>query len=61
MAALLDSAEYFVLPGQRDTILASVRKALGAWREAADICRIPRTDAELFAPLFDNPPRGLEA
>ncbi|MBE4718044.1 type II toxin-antitoxin system HipA family toxin [Pseudarthrobacter sp. AB1] len=59
MAALLDSAEYFVQPSQRDTILASVRKALAAWRKAADACGIPRTELELFAPLFDNPPLRL--
>lgn len=61
MAALLDSAEYFVEPGQRDAVLASVRGALATWREAADACRIHRADVELFAPLFDNLPRGLEA
>ncbi|MET4589874.1 type II toxin-antitoxin system HipA family toxin [Arthrobacter sp. 754] len=60
MAALLASADYFVTPAQRDAILDSVRKALGAWREAADACRIPRTDLELFAPLFDSAPRSLE-
>jgi serine/threonine-protein kinase HipA len=61
MAALLDSADYFVKPHQRDAILASVLKALGAWREAAGACRIPRTDLELFAPLFDNPPQRMGA
>ena len=61
MAALLDAAEYFVPPGQRDRILASVAKALATWRYAADACRIPPEDVELFAPLLDNPPRGLES
>nr|WP_246223660.1 HipA domain-containing protein [Pseudarthrobacter psychrotolerans] len=60
MTALLAAAEYFVQPGQRDAILASVRKALGAWREAAAACRIARAQVELFAPLLDNPPQGLE-
>jgi serine/threonine-protein kinase HipA len=60
MAALLAAAEYFVQPGQRDAILVSVRKALGTWREAAAACRIARAEVELFAPLLDNPPQGLE-
>ena len=50
-----------MVSAQRDSILASVRKALGTWRDATDACRIPRSDLELFAPLLDHPPRGLEA
>lgn len=61
MAALLKAADYFVQPGRRATILALVRKALGTWREAAEVCRIPQAEVDLFSPLFNNPPRGLEA
>jgi len=61
MAALLDSAEYFVEPTQRDAVLSSVREALGSWREAADSCRIRRADVELFTPIFENLPRGMGA
>lgn len=60
MVALLGAAEYFVPTGQRDTILASVVNALDTWRDAADACRIPQAEVELFAPLLDNPPRGLK-
>lgn len=61
MEALLDAAEYFVPPKQRDRILALVAQALATWRVVAQACRIPPADAELFAPLLDNLPRGLAA
>lgn len=58
MSALLGVSEYFVETGRRERILTSLLDALGAWREAADACRIPQGEVELFAPLLDNPPRG---
>ncbi|RAX44304.1 type II toxin-antitoxin system HipA family toxin [Arthrobacter sp. AQ5-06] len=61
MAALLNAADYFVQPGQRERILALVAKALSTWRDAANACRIPQTEMGLFAPLLDNPPRGMGA
>ncbi|WP_426989936.1 type II toxin-antitoxin system HipA family toxin [Pseudarthrobacter sp. Y6] len=59
MLALLEAADYFVQPGQRERILASVANALSTWRDAANACRIPQTEMGLFAPLLDNPPRGM--
>ncbi|MDQ0104686.1 serine/threonine-protein kinase HipA [Paenarthrobacter nicotinovorans] len=57
MQALLGVSEYFVDADKRDEILDAIHRSVATWQDAADACRIPAVEIELFAPLFSTLPR----
>ncbi|MDD7836805.1 type II toxin-antitoxin system HipA family toxin [Paenarthrobacter sp. AB444] len=57
MRALLGVSEYFVDVDKREEILDAIHRSVAKWQDAADACRIPTVEIDLFTPLFGRLPR----
>ena len=54
--ALLGVADHFVTMEKCEAILSGIYRAVSQWRTAAQNCKVPTAEIELFAPLLDTRP-----